>query len=130
MDVPLAPRHTRGRIFATDWTIANVAKLLRFNAGQGILRAGPVTGGLRALNQEYLRKASARHLPSGVTVTFTREEAGNCWHAELCFADLYRYLPWNQHVAEEWLEALFPEDRASLIETIEAAAIHHYTLTP
>ena len=35
MDTTLDPRHTLGRIFGTDWTIANVAKLLRFNAAQG-----------------------------------------------------------------------------------------------
>ena len=119
MDAPLAPRHTVGRIFGADWTIANVAKLLRFNASQGVLRAGPLTSGLREINENYFRRTSARHLPSGVTVTFRRGDA-NHWQAGLCFADLERYLPWDDAVAEEWLTALFLQDRPRVVVSNEA----------
>ncbi len=110
MDSALDPRHTLGRIFDTDWTIANVAKLLRFNAGQDFLRPGPLTGRLREMNQEYLRKTAARHLGSGVIATFRQDAKGN-WLAELCFAGLDGYLPWNDEVAEAWLAALFLDGR-------------------
>jgi hypothetical protein len=116
MDAPLDPQQTEGRIFGTDWTIANVAKLLRFNAGQGTLRAGPPSSGLREINQKYRRTTSARHLPSGIAVTFLRDEAG-IWRADLCFADLDHYLPWNDAVAEEWLVALFLQDRPRVQES-------------
>jgi hypothetical protein len=129
MEAPLAPQLTIGRIFGTDWTIANVAKLLRFNAGQGILRTGPLTGGLREIHQNYLRTTSARHLGSGVTATFRRDAGGN-WHAELCFAGLDRYLPWSDTVAEEWLEALFLQGRPLVVETTDAASqVRHFQLT-
>jgi hypothetical protein len=80
MDAPLDPQSTVGRIFGSEWTVANVAKLLRFNAGQDFVRAGPLVGGLREISENYLRRTSARHLPSGLTVTFRRDIAGN-WHA-------------------------------------------------
>jgi hypothetical protein len=131
MDAPLEPRHKIGRIYGTDWTIANVAKLLRFNAAQGNLRAGPLTGGMREVNQTYLRTTSARHLPSGVAVSFQRDTAGN-WHAELCFAGLDHYLPWSDPVAEEWLAALFLEHRPRVREVVELApqpgALRHFML--
>jgi len=131
MDAPLDPQHTLGRIFGSDWTIANVAKLLRFNAGQDMLRAGPLTGGLREIHQNYLRKTSARHIPSGVAVTF-RRDAARAWHAELCFAGLDHYLPWNDALAEEWLAALFLDDRPRVFETAEAAGqaytVRHFIL--
>ena len=110
MDTPLAPRHTIGRIYGTDWTIANVAKLLRFNAAQGSLRAGALTGGARDVNQHYQRTTSARHLPSNVAVSLQRDAAGN-YYAEICFAGLDHYLPWSDEIAEEWLSALFLEHR-------------------
>ena len=91
MDAPLGPQPIPGRIFGSDWTIANVAKLLRFNAGQDFMRIGPLTGGMRDISDSYHRKTSARHLPSGVTVTFRRDVTGN-WHAELCFSGLDHYL--------------------------------------
>jgi hypothetical protein len=116
MNVTLDPRLTVGRIFGSDWTVANVAKLLRFNAGQGFQRTGPLAGGLRELNQDYLRRTSARHLPSGVAVTFRRDEATN-WHAGLCFAGLDHYLLWSDAWAEEWLAALFLGDRPRVRES-------------
>ena len=117
----LAPQHTVGRIFDTDWSIANVVRLLKSNAARGMLRAGPVTGGRLEIQLNYLRTVSARHLPSGVTVTFTRDEEGNCWHAAICFADRDHYLPWNDGVAEEWLSALFGADRPRVRESVDAA---------
>ncbi|MGA2577195.1 MAG: hypothetical protein ABSH24_14345 [Bryobacteraceae bacterium] len=131
MDAPLQPQPTLGRIFGSDWTIANVAKLLRFNAGQDYLRTGPLLGGLREISENYLRRTSARHLPSGVTVTFRRDSGGN-WHAELCFAGLDHYLPWNDALAEEWLAALFLQDRPRVRDVTEGApqanAVRHFRL--
>jgi hypothetical protein len=129
----LAAQHTVGRIFDTDWTIANVAKLLRSNAARGMLRSGAVTGGRLAIQLNYLRTVSARHLPTGVIVTFTRDEEGNCWHAAFCFADLDHYLPWNDAIAEEWLAALFGADRPRVQESVDAAAaaaspVRHFRL--
>jgi hypothetical protein len=127
MDAPLDPQPTVGRIFGSDWTIANVAKLLRFNAGQDFLRAGPLIGGLREISQNYLRRTSARHLPSGITVTFRRDTTGN-WHAELCFD----CLPWNDAGAEEWLAALFLQDRPRVREVTESSSqpnkVRHFKL--
>ena len=115
MNAPLGPQPIPGRIFGSDWTIANVAKLLRFNAGQDFVRVGPLTGGMRDISDSYHRKTSARHLPSGVTVTFRRDITGN-WHAELCFSGLDHYLPWNDALAEEWLAALFLHDRPRVLD--------------
>jgi hypothetical protein len=65
-----------------------------------------------------LRRTSARHIPSAVTVTFRRDITGN-WHAELFFAGLDHYLPWNDALAEEWLAALFLQDRPGVREVTE-----------
>lgn len=132
MDASLGPQPILGRTFGSDWTIANVAKLLRFNAGQDFLRAGPLIGGLREIGENYLRRTSARHLRSGVTVTFRRDITGN-WHAELCFAELDHYLPWNDALAEEWLAALFLHDRPRVRDVTEGDpqqnTVRHFQLT-
>jgi hypothetical protein len=131
MSTPLDPRLTIGRIFGTDWTIANVAKLLRFNAAQGFLRAGAQTGSMREVDQNYRRTTAARHLPSGVAVTFRRDAASN-YHAELCFASLDSYLPWDDAVAEAWLAALFLDHRPNVREVSDEAAqpggVRHFVL--
>jgi hypothetical protein len=131
MDVPLGPHPTLGRTFGSDWTIANIAKLLRFNAGQDFVRAGPLMGGLREIGENYLRRTSARHLPSGATITFRRDVTGN-WHAELCFAAVDRYLPWDDALAEEWLAALFLHDRPRVRDVTEGGAqpnaVRHFKL--
>ena len=63
---PTATPKTLGRTFDTDWSIANVAKLLRANANRGAWRSNQTTGGSTAVvNQNYLRTVSARHRPSG-----------------------------------------------------------------
>ena len=132
MTTSLEARHTVGRIYGTDWTIANVAKLLRFNAAQGSLRAGTLTGGAREVNQHYQRTTSARHLPSGVAVSLQRDIAGN-FHAEICFAGLDHYLAWSDEIAEQWLAALFLEHRPRVTEdpaaASQAGACRHFTLT-
>jgi hypothetical protein len=132
MDAPLGPQPTPGRTFGSDWTIANIAKLLRFNAGQDFLRAGPLVGGMREINENYLRRTAARHLPSGVTVTFRRDIAGNR-HAEICFAGVHQFLPWNDALAEEWLAALFLQDRPRVRDVTEGASqpntVRHFKLT-
>jgi hypothetical protein len=110
MDAPLGPQPAPGRIFGSDWTIANVARLLRFNAAQDFVRTGPLVGGLREIGENYLRRTSARHLPSDATVTFRRDIDGNL-NAEIYFAALDHYLPWNDVLAEQWLTALFLQDR-------------------
>jgi hypothetical protein len=119
MSSRLDPRHTIGRIFGADWTLANVAKLLRFNAGQGVLPVGPLSGASQESNQDYLRRTAARHIPSGTVVSLRRDTAGN-WYAELCFAGLDDYFSWNDEWAEAWLNALFPADRARVREVPDA----------
>jgi len=133
MNASLDPRLKMGRIFGNDWTIANVAKLLRFNAGQGVLRVGQLAGGLSEVNQDYLRRTSARHLPSGAAVTFRRDDAG-AFHAEICFAGLDHYFQWSDAWAEQWLSALFQQDRPRVREITAAPyeldTFRHFVLTP
>jgi hypothetical protein len=118
---PTAAPRTEGRIFDTDWSVANVAKLLRSNAGRGVWRHAPVTGGSTAsVNQYYLRTVSAHHLPSGVCLIFMRLEQENCWYLSLCFAGADGVLPWNPETAELWLWALFGEDRPRVREAADA----------
>ena len=118
---PIAAPRTEGRIFDTDWSIANVAKLLRSNAGRGVWRQAATTGGSTgSVNQYYLRKVSAHHLPSLLSLVFMRLEQENCWYASLCFAAADGYLPWNPEIAELWLWALFGEDRPRVREAADA----------
>jgi hypothetical protein len=113
---PIAAPRTEGRIFGADWSIANVATLLRSNAARGAWRCAGTTGGLTArLNQNYLRTVSAQHLPTSVTLIFMHVEAENCRYASLCFACGDDYLPWNGNTAEQWLWALFGQDRWQVI---------------
>src|SRR5438309_2032434 len=119
---PIATPHTEGRTFGTDWSIVNVATLLRANAGRGTWHRTGATGGtLAKVNQNYIRTVSARHLPTSVSLIFMRLEDGNCWYASLCFADADDYLAWKGHVAEQWLCALFGEDRPRVIEDADTA---------
>ena len=119
---PIAAPHTAGRIFDTDWSIANVARLLRSNAGRGVWRHAVTTGGSTgSVNRYYLRTVSARHLPSGVSLIFMRLEAENCWYLSLCFAAGDEVAAWDPETAELWLRALFGEDR---LRAREAADIH------
>ena len=113
---PVATPHTEGRIFGTDWSIANVATLLRSNAARGVWRSASAAGGYTAkINQNYVRTASARHLPTSVTLIFMQLEDENCWYASLCFAGADDYLPWNADTAEEWLWGLFGQDRPRVL---------------
>jgi hypothetical protein len=95
-----------------------------------MVRSGPATGGQLVIQTHYLRTVSARHLPSGAVMTFTREEEGNCWHAAICFADFNNYLPWNAAVAEEWLAALFGESRPLAEESVDAGGVVHHFRVP
>ena len=114
---PVAALDTEGRIFGADWSIANVAKLLRSNARRGTWRNAGATGGsMAAVNQYYIRTVSARHLPTSVSLIFMRLEIEKCWYASLCFADADGYLPWNAAAAEQWLSALFGQDRPGVRE--------------
>ena len=116
LKTPVAAPHTEGRIFGTDWSIANVATLLRSNAARGVWRSTGTAGGYTAkINQNYVRTVSARHLPTSVTLIFMRLEDENCWYASLCFAGANDYLPWNGDTAEEWLWELFGEDRPRVL---------------
>jgi hypothetical protein len=113
---PIAAPHTEGRVFGTDWSIANVATLMRSNAVRGMWRRAGTAGGYTArLNQNYLRTVSARHLPTSVTLIFMHLEDENCWYASLCFAGADDYLPWNGDIAEQWLRALFGQDRPRVL---------------
>ena len=125
--LPVAAPHTEGRTFGTDWSIANVARLLLSNAARGAWHdPGPTGGSLAKVNQNYLRTVSARHLPTGVSLIFMRLEDGS-WYASLCFAAAEDCLPWNDEVGERWLRALFGEDRVRLLEDVLAAS-HQFTL--
>lgn len=118
---PAAAPRTAGRIFDTDWSIANVARLLRSNAGRGVWRRAATAGGSTGpVNQYYLRTVSAHHLPSGVSLIFMRLEAENCWYLSLCFAGADEVEPWNPETAELWLWALFGEDRPRVREAAGA----------
>jgi hypothetical protein len=116
-NLPIAAPETAGRVFDTDWSIANVARLLRSNAGRGMWRHSATTGGSTgSVNQYYLRTVSARHLPSGVSLIFMRLEQEKCWYASLCFAGADGVEPWNPEAADLWLWALFGEDRPRVRE--------------
>jgi hypothetical protein len=117
LKTPMAAPQTEGRILGKDWSIANVARLLRSNAGRGVWNGSYVTGGSVAEgNRYYLRKVSAKHLPTGVSVIFMRLAEPDCWYASLCFSHEGAYLPWNSVIAERWLQALFGEDRLRVLE--------------
>ena len=114
---PVAAPRTQGRIFGTDWSIANVARLLRANAGRGVWRtAATSSGSTGSVNQYYLRTASAHHLPSEVSVIFMRLEQENCWYLSLCIGSADEVQPGNPETAELWLRALFGEDRPRVRE--------------
>jgi hypothetical protein len=110
--LPTAAPRTQGRVFGTDWSLANVARLLRANAGRGVWRTSATASrGTASVNQYYLRTVSAHHLPSGVSLVFLQLQPQNCWYLSLCFAAADEVLPWNAEAAELWLRALFGEDR-------------------
>src|SRR5947209_18027827 len=100
---PIAVPHPEGRTFGTDWSIVNVATLLRANASRGTWHPSGATGTLAKVNQNYIRTVSARHLPTSVSLIFMRLEGENCWYASLCFVDGNDYLPWKEDVAERWM---------------------------
>lgn len=113
--IPIAGPNTEGRTLGTDWSIAHVAKLLRSNAGRGAWDSSCGTGGsLADVNRYYIRKVSAKHLPTGVSLIFMRLAKEDCWYASLCFASADGYLPWNEATADRWLNALFGEDRSGV----------------
>jgi hypothetical protein len=97
----------------------NVDTLLQSNAGRGMWQGANTAGGYAAkINQNYLRTVSVRHLPTNVSLIFMRLQDANCWYASLCFAGANNdYLPWNEEIAEQWLCALFDQDRARAVES-------------
>ena len=87
-----SPGRTEGRILGLDWSVPNVAKLLRSNAGTGAWDSSRAADGRRAaVNQYYIRKGSAQHLPTNVSLIFMRLAQQSCWYASLCFADADGY---------------------------------------
>jgi hypothetical protein len=127
---PVAGPRTEGRTFGNDWSIANVARLLRSNAGRGAWDSASVTAGsLADVNQYYFRKASAKHLPTSVSVILMRLAKEDCWYASLCFADDDRYLSWNANTAEQWLCAMFGQERSMVrIEDERNPSVRQFTL--
>ena len=98
-----------GRIYGPEWSIENVARRLRFEAGRGALRGKDMKE-----DAIYRRKCTGAHTPSQCSVIFTRDDVPlnpKGWHASLCFVGQREYLPWNEDVAEKWLAALYGEDR-------------------
>jgi len=128
---PIAGPRTEGRTLGKDWSIAHVAKLLKSNAGRGAWDSSPGTGGgLSAVNEYYIRKVSAKHLPTSVSLIFMHLAKEDCWYASLCFASADGYLPWNAEVAERWLCALFGEDRSRIrIEDADNPSVRQFTLS-
>jgi len=128
--LPIAGPHTEGRTLGADWTIANVAKLLRSNAGTGVWVNSTAGDGRAPGNQYYIRKASAKHLPTNVSLIFMRLATQPCWYASLCFAGADGYLPWNAEAAEQWLWALFGEDRPKVVaEDAGNPSVRQFTLS-
>ncbi len=128
--IPIAGPHTDGRTLGTDWSIANVARLLRLNANTGAWDSSCTTSGGAVVNQYYIRKGSAKHLPTNVSLIFMRLAKQSCWYASLCFAGADGYLPWNADAAEQWLWALFGEDRPQVVvEGVENASVRQFTLS-
>ena len=128
---PIAGPDTEGRTLGTDWSIANVAKLLRSNAATGAWQGSAAASGSQAaVNQYYLRKASAKHLPTGVSLIFMQLAERNCWYASLCFVGPEGFLPWNAEAAEEWLWALFGEDRPRVqVDDPDHPSVRQFTLS-
>lgn len=118
---PTASPKTEGRTFDTDWSIANVAKLLRSNAARGTWHDTNAGDGLATVNQYYLRTVSARHLPTSVSLIFMRLQREKCWYASLCFSDT-----WNADAAEQWLCALFGEDRPRVIGDPDTGPVRQF----
>jgi len=129
--IPIAGPHTAGRTLGTDWSIANVAKLLRSNAGMGSWDSSCAASASReAVNRYYIRKGSAKHLPTNLSLIFIRLAKQSCWYASLCFAGADGYLPWNAEAAEQWLLALFGEDRPQVVvEDAENPSVRQFTLS-
>ena len=115
----------------TDWSIANVVKLLRANAGFGAWHsADAARGSWAAANLYYLRKTSAKHLPTSASLIFMRLAEENGWYASLCFAGADDYLPWDADAAELWLRALFGEDHARVrVESTENPSVRQFILS-
>jgi hypothetical protein len=126
---PIAGPCTEGRTLGRDWSIANVAKLLRSNAGRGAWDSAGTGGSLAEVNQYYIRKVSAKHLPTSVSLIFMRLAKEDCWYASLCFANVNGYLPWNAETAEKWLWALFGENRSQVrVENADNPSVRQFTL--
>jgi hypothetical protein len=133
MKLTLPPEaHIPGRIYGPEWSIENVARRLRFEADRGLLRGIDVKA-----DSVYRRKCSGRHVPSGVSVIFTRDDVHHVlkgYHASLCFISEHEYLPWNDAVAEQWLAALFGDDRprvtnhGSLTSVGQPKGVRHFLL--
>ena len=128
--LPAASPKTLGRTFDTDWSIGNVAKLLRSNANRGVWQSSGSTGGsTAAVNQNYLRTVSARHRPSGASVVFLRLQQEQSWYLSLCFVGTGgAYAAWDPAAAEEWMWALFGEDRPRVLESGSQTNVRQFTL--
>lgn len=130
---PIAEPRTEGRIFGADWSIANVATLLRSNAGRGVWRSSATAGGYTPkINRHYIRTVSAQHLPTNVSVIFMQLD--DCWCASLCFSAAGGFSPWNENIAEQWLCALFGHDRPRVRSTAELehpgnGSVRNFTLS-
>jgi hypothetical protein len=121
-----------GRIYGPEWSIENVARRLRFEAERGSLRGVDLKE-----DASYRRKCSARHVPSGCSIIFTRDDVPmnpRGWHASLCFIGEDDYRPWNEEIAERWLAALYGEFRPRVTpygartEIGAAKGVRHFVL--
>jgi hypothetical protein len=132
---PMAEPRSQGRVFGADWSIANVAALLRSKAARGVWRPGSTAGGGYAakINQQYIQAVSAQHLPTNVSLIFMQLD--DCWCASLCFCAAGELLPWQENLAEQWLWALFGQDRPRVRPSDEGhgpcnLSVRNFTLSP
>jgi hypothetical protein len=102
-----------GRLYGREWSLENVARLLRYHAGRGFLLGQDPKADAR-----YRQSCTARHAPTQTSVIFTRDNLGGSligWHASLCFIGINEYLPWDEETAGRWLRALYGDDLGRVV---------------
>lgn len=108
------------RNFDQHWLRHNIAQWMRVNA----MRSGTYDGLATESNRWLMRSCTARHLPSGTLLIFTRDagmhssgwwknpDYERCWHLSLSFHDPITGEdgPKDARLTDEWLEAFYGDD--------------------
>lgn len=108
------------RNFDQHWLKFSIAKWMRNNAARSPTYNGLAT----AANQALIESMTARHLPSGTLIIFTRDagmhssgwwknpDYERCWHLSLSFHDPITGEdgPKDTKLTEEWLDAFYGDD--------------------